>query len=276
MCCPTGCGTPGSTCCGDEFYCTPEQTCCGEGCADQGNTCCGSSHQCEPDWQCCPNTDGKCAPPDAKCCGPDIYCGGVPGASVSVNAICCQDPADGDYYCSPGPECLKTWILDLSEYPGQDETWENLCRGIQRWAGYNAATPNQIVLTWPGPKNSAVSNANRIAAGCENGNPCNEIFGGSAGYVRWSCEEFPPAASLEGGQAASIICIPQSINSSLGSLWRWANNGKNGQIIRCRFFPRYNLLSVVYTQREILETKAVVTSTARIGLHNIYDFSRYR
>lgn len=217
MCCPNGCGTAGSTCCGSTLFCDPGQTCCGDGCADEGHSCCGTSHQCEPDWKCCSKDTGACAPSGATCCGPEIYC--------DAGARCCQDPKDGEYYCSPGSSCLPTLIFDLAEFPGEDETWENLCRGIKRWAGYNPNTPNQIVLTWPGSRNSRVANANRIASGCENGNPCNKVFG-SAGNT-WSCEEFPPAASLEGGADASIICIPLSINRILGSRWGRANSNRN-------------------------------------------------
>jgi hypothetical protein len=113
--------------------------------------------------------------------------------------------------------------LDLSDYPNQDEIFENMCRGIKQWSLYNPNRPNEILLTYIGKNQNAIARQNRIDAGCA-GSPCNRIFGDG---VRWSCDEFPPAASEEGGQNAAIICVPQSINSALGSRWRWQVDGQS-------------------------------------------------
>lgn len=98
-----------------------------------------------------------------------------------------------------------------------------------QWPGFNADRPNEIFLTYNGKNQNAAAAANRRAAGCA-GSPCARIFGETlpnGDRIRWSCEEWPPAASAEGGALASIICVPQSINSAIGSRWRWAVDGKS-------------------------------------------------
>jgi hypothetical protein len=117
----------------------------------------------------------------------------------------------------------------LNDYPGEDEIFENMCRGNMQWPGFNADRPNEIFLTYNGKNQNAAAAANRRAAGCA-GSPCARIFGETlpnGDRIRWSCEEWPPAASAEGGALASIICVPQSINSAIGSRWRWAVDGKS-------------------------------------------------
>ncbi|RAO67439.1 uncharacterized protein BHQ10_003451 [Talaromyces amestolkiae] len=133
--------------------------------------------------------------------------------------------------------CLDTLYLDLNDYPGEDEIFENMCRGNMQWPGFNADRPNEIFLTYNGKNQNAAAAANRRAAGCA-GSPCAKIFGETLPNgvrIRWSCEEWPPAASAEGGALASILCVPQSINSAIGSRWRWAVDGKSaGDQIRVR------------------------------------------
>ncbi|KAL3713665.1 hypothetical protein TMatcc_002368 [Talaromyces marneffei ATCC 18224] len=148
-----------------------------------------------------------------------------------------NDDGSDDHFCSPGTTCLDTLYLDLNDYPGEDEIFENMCRGNMQWPGFNADRPNEIFLTYNGKNQNAAAAANRRAAGCA-GSPCARIFGETlpnGNRIRWSCEEWPPAASAEGGALASIICVPQSINSAIGSRWRWAVDGKSkGDQIRVK------------------------------------------
>jgi hypothetical protein len=96
-------------------------------------------------------------------------------------------------------------------------------------AAYNSDLPNEIILEYNGPKNS-LTNQNRIASGCPPGkSPCAKIFsevGPNGKKIQWSCEEFPFAASAQGGGLAAMICIPQKINSSFGGRWGAKVKGK--------------------------------------------------
>lgn len=265
LCCGTTACEEGWQCCsGGEGCCEDAQTCCTSGCADAGKSCCGTQYQCDTtDEQCC--SGNGCAPKDATCCGPDYYC--------SAGGTCCigpqqNDDGSDDYFCSPGTTCLDTLYLDLNDYPGEDEIFENMCRGNMQWPGFNADRPNEILLTYNGKNQNAAAAANRRAAGCA-GSPCARIFGETlpnGDRIRWSCEEWPPAASAEGGALASIVCVPQSINSAIGSRWRWAVDGKSkGDQIRVKI---KGLDCSKYTndkKRSIEEDKKILLGRAASG-----------
>jgi hypothetical protein len=214
VCCPSGCAPADTTCCGS-YYCTAVQTCCSnDGCADEGNTCCGSN-QCTPDEQCCGDGNG-CAPTTSTCCSDGTYC--VEGS------ICCEDN-DKDIFCSPGDTCIETLYLDLADYPGMDEIFENMCRGILR-SGLSEATPNEIILTYIGVGQAAVAAQNRRDSGCAGTNrlQCAAVF--SVPGEQWQCDEFPFATAVEGGSLAAVLCVPQHDNGAMGSRWGQMVKGK--------------------------------------------------
>lgn len=169
---------------------------------------------------CCPN---GCGIPESTCCGPNYYC--IEGA------LCCLDPEDDtDYFCSPGPECIDTFTIDLADWPDGEEIFENMCRGIQQSESYSADKPNEIILEYIGPDES--KRPNRIASGCE-GSACAKLFsptdanGERIAGLEWSCDEFPFASASQGGADASIICVPASINSGIGRKWGSQVKGKS-------------------------------------------------
>jgi hypothetical protein len=112
---------------------------------------------------------------------------------------------------------VDTMTLDLGNFPNQDEIFKNMCRGIRQWPQYNPDTPNEMLLTYIGTKQSRRKRQNRRAAGCD-GSPCNKTYGSV--HEMWSCDEFPFAASEEGGRNAAIMCVPHSINRAIGEEWR--------------------------------------------------------
>lgn len=119
-------------------------------------------------------------------------------------------------------------MLDLKDYKGMEEIFENMCRGILRSALYNRLTPNEIMLSYIGKGQRKLARQNRRDAGCT-GSFCAQVFGEkdplTGKKIRWSCDEFPFATSGEGGASAASQCVPQNVNSAIGSRWGHAVRG---------------------------------------------------
>jgi hypothetical protein len=124
--------------------------------------------------------------------------------------------------------------LDLNDYQGMDEIFENMCRGILR-SGLSAARPNEIILTYIGKGESSISGRNRRDSGCAGTNrlQCAAMF--SVPGQDWQCDEFPFATAVEGGSLAAVMCVPQHDNGSIGSRWgRAVLNKPQGTKIRVK------------------------------------------
>ncbi|KAK0614386.1 hypothetical protein B0T14DRAFT_308563 [Immersiella caudata] len=215
--CPGGvfCTQLGRFCCpsNQAVSCPTGGTCCTAGCADPGNTCCGTKGQCLPTEQCC-SGGGGCATKTGTCCGAGHYC--------TAGARCCKD-ADGDSFCSPaGAACFDTMTLDFADYPGMDEIFENMCRGMLR-SGQKMGSLNEIILTYIGPRRRSEADKNRRDAGCKD-SVCARLFSG--GGVKFQCDEFPFATSMEGGAKAAMQCVSGHDNRVMGSRWGTAVRGK--------------------------------------------------
>jgi len=117
--------------------------------------------------------------------------------------------------------------MDLVDFPGMEDIFENMCRGIRR-SGRNG---NEMLLEYIGKGNPGKrASNNRKAAGCKGRNRlnCVAMFGKGS-----SCDEWPPATSIQGGASAAIRCVPGTDNSAMGGKWSGKITGKDpGTMVR--------------------------------------------
>ncbi|KAF8460905.1 hypothetical protein BDZ91DRAFT_851317 [Kalaharituber pfeilii] len=114
-----------------------------------------------------------------------------------------NDDEDVGEFCRIGgkdiPVMTFRWFEDLT-----DDLVENMCRGIKKRGG-----GNEVVLTWAG---DGRNRSRRRASGCRGFCRGKRSSTGE----RTSCDEFPFAATREGGTGAHIGCIVAWQNTMQG------------------------------------------------------------
>jgi hypothetical protein len=145
-------------------------------------------------------------------------------------------------------------VLDFNDYPGEDDIFENMCRGILR-SGLSLTRPNEIIIEYIGAGQRATARANRVAAGCRGANAlrCAAVFGPG-----WQCDEFPFATSTQGGASAAVMCVPGTVNGSIGGRWGKIVSGKSqGTNIRVKI-KNFDCSQVRDKKRAVRERKAAI------------------
>ncbi|KAJ3574892.1 hypothetical protein NP233_g1466 [Leucocoprinus birnbaumii] len=172
-------------------------------------TCCAAGQQCVDDTGCCEATMFICS--ELGCC--------------DTAAACC-----GDGCCPEGSICeqnecidesLKDRIYRFEIMDNNQALLRNMCNGMR---GKNTDT-----LTYRGP-DKAERDQTRKDAGCVPGFCAKQIAAGLIDPSFNSCDEYPPASSLEGGKPDDELfrtanCIPSRQNSHQGG--KLSSLGKN-------------------------------------------------
>ncbi|KAF9463133.1 hypothetical protein BDZ94DRAFT_1259680 [Collybia nuda] len=188
------CEIPGGPICDAVHCCAPGQQCCPGG-------CCPLSSNCASVGRCCPKVNTLC-PNGVTCCPPGYSCCGN---------TCCA----AGFTCERG-ECidstLKDKVVRFDIKKNNRELLKNMCNGLR---GKNTET-----LTYRGPDLNE-RDRTRVAAGCVDGYCADLIARGLVTSNFRSCDEYPPASSLEGGASRlpiqrAINCIPIRENSHQG------------------------------------------------------------
>lgn len=142
------------------------------------------------------------------CCGRNTSC--------QEGDQCCKDKW-GSRFCAPS--CYDTVRLDFNDFPGMEEIFENMCRGILR---SGSTTPGEMILEH-GKYSKSQKNRHRRQAGCRGrkGLKCAKLFGKG-----WECDEFPFASTVQGGTDAAAMCVPGTHNGAIGGIWGSNVRGK--------------------------------------------------